>query len=166
MHEIRIELPSYQPVDTQVVASHWSGGGTAKKASITVPLKPFEKDKRGKRIDIKLPPTPPKPPDATGFANGEGVLHVESTPQGAEVWLYIGVTGSVSFPVVAGRAYEMRVLKDGYLPGYASVTPDEWREKGGDQNTPIDIARKKESIEKSLELVPDPGAGSGAKKGK
>ena len=83
------------------------------------------------------------------------------------MWLYIGVTGSVSYPAVAGRAYELRALKDGYLPGYATITPDEWRVKGGDPNLPIDVAKKKQVIDKNIELAADPGAGSGSsKKGK
>ena len=36
------------------------------------------------------------------------------------------------------------------------VTADEWREPGGDPNAPIDIAKKKSTIEKRIELQPDP----------
>jgi len=158
MHEIRIEMPGYQSIDTQIVPSHWSGTGAAKKASVTITMKPVDKDKKGRPVEIKLGPTPAKPPDATGFTSGEGPLHVETVPSGAEVWLYMSVTGSVNYPVVAGRSYQVRVLKDGFLPGYVSITPDEWREKGDDPKRPIDEARKKTAIEKNVELQPDPDA--------
>jgi hypothetical protein len=166
MHEIRVELPGYQSIDTQVVASNWTGSGLNRKASVTVTLKPPDKPDPKKPDAGKLGPTPAKPPDASGFTAGEGAVHVESTPPGAEVWLYIGVTGSVSYPAVAGRAYELRALKDGYLPGYATITPDEWRLKGEDPKLPIDVAKKKTQIEKNIELTAEPAAGSGSKKGK
>jgi len=165
MHEIRVELAGYQSVDTQILPTHWTGGGTQRKASITVVLKPLDKDKKGKLVEVKLGPTPVKPPDITGYTAGEGPLHVETEPKGAEVWLYMGVTGAVNYPVVAGRNYQVRVLKDGYLPAFASITPDEWRDKGDDPHRPIDEAKKKAVIEKTIELQPDPeAAGSGAKK--
>jgi serine/threonine protein kinase len=171
MHEIRVELPGYQSIDTQILASHWTGTGLNRKASLTVTLKPADKVDP-KKVDPKKPdpnklgPTPAKPPDASGFTAGEGPVHVESTPPGAEVWLYIGVTGSVSYPAVAGRAYELRALKDGYLPGYATITPDEWRLKGGDPNLPIDVAKKKTQVEKNIQLTEEQPAGSASKKGK
>jgi hypothetical protein len=59
--------------------------------------------------------------------------------------------------IQAGVAYELRVLADGYLPGYISVTADEWRD-GGDPNTPINAAKKKSVLEKSIDLQPDPNA--------
>jgi len=169
MHELRVEgVDGYDPVDTQVVATHWSdkpseGGAKAndknkKKASLTVVLKPAAKDKTGKPLPAKLPVMPPKPPDATGFTPGRGPIHVESTPPGAEVWMFIGMTNNVELSGIrAGMPYELRVLADGYLPGYISVTADEWRD-GGDANVPIDRAKKKATLEKNVDLVGDPNA--------
>jgi len=159
MHELRIEgVDGYDPVDTQVVATHWSGDKTKKKASLTVVLKPAAKDKTGKPEPVKLPVMPPKPPDATGFTPGRGPIHVESTPPGAEVWMFIGMTNNVELSGIrAGMPYELRVLADGYLPGYISVTADEWRD-GGDANVPIDRAKKKATLEKNVDLVGDPNA--------
>ncbi len=166
MHELRIEgVEGYDPVDTQVVASHWSPAGAgsnskARKAEINVVLKPAAKDKPA----VKLPVMPPKPPDATGFTPGRGPIHIVSTPANAEVWMYIGMTNNVELQGIrAGMPYELRVLADGYLPGYISVSGDEWRD-GGDPNTPIDRAKKKTVLEKSIALEKDPNAGDKPKK--
>ena len=79
-------------------------------------------------------------------------------PPGAEVWLLIGYGNTaVPFPTIAGRAYELRALMDGYKPGYAQVSAEEWRD-GGDPAIPIDRAKKKQQIEKSIELTADPDA--------
>jgi len=166
MHELRVEgIDGYDPVDTQVVPTHWSApvaGQKARKASITVVLKPATKDQSGKPAPIKLPVMPPKPPDATGFTPGRGPIHVESTPSNAEVWMYIGMTNNVELQGIrAGMPYELRVLADGYLPGYVTVTADDWRD-GGDPNTPIDRAKKKATLAKALTLEKDPNATAGS----
>jgi serine/threonine protein kinase len=166
MHELRVEgIEGYDPVDAQVVASHWAapvGSSKLRKAAITVVLRPASKDKSGKPIPVKLPVMPPKPPDATGFTAGRGPIHIESTPANAEVWMYIGMTNNVELQGIrAGMAYELRVLADGYLPGYITVTADEWRD-GGDPNTPIDRAKKKSTLEKAITLEKDPNAAAGA----
>jgi hypothetical protein len=160
MHEIRIEgVDGYDPIDTQVVAAHWNGDKQHRKAQIVITLKPSAKDpKTGKPTQLKLPVMPPKPPDATGFPPGRGTIEVTSTPSSAEVWMYIGMTNNVELNgIQAGVAYELRVLADGYLPGYISVTADEWRD-GGDPSAPINRAKKKAVLEKSVDLVADPNA--------
>ncbi|MEO8554636.1 MAG: protein kinase, partial [Kofleriaceae bacterium] len=96
MHELRVEgVDGYDAVDTQVLATNWTGEKNARRAAITVPLKPSVKDKTGKPAAAKLPAMPPKPPDATGFTPGRGPIHVESNPTGAEVWMFIGMTNNV-----------------------------------------------------------------------
>jgi len=160
MHEIRVEgVDGYDPIDTQVVAAHWNGDKAHRKAQIAITLKPSAKDpKTGKPTQLKLPVMPPKPPDATGFPPGRGTIEVTSTPASAEVWMYIGMTNNVELNgIQAGVAYELRVLADGYLPGYISVTADEWRD-GGDPSVPINRAKKKSVLEKSVDLVADPNA--------
>ena len=160
MHELRIEgVDGFDPIDTQVVASMWSGEKNNRKASINVVLKPSAKDKEGKPDPAKLPVMPPKPPDGGTFTVGRGPIHVESTPTSAEVWMYIGMTNNVELSGIrAGMPYELRVLADGFLPGYISVTSDEWRENPHDTKTPIDSAKKKAVLEKNIELQPDPNA--------
>ncbi len=158
MHRIRIELAGYQPVDTEVVAANWSGKGPQRKASVNVTLKAVTKDpKTGKPSGELLPARPPNlAVDPKGFEPGEGPIHIETSPPGAEVWLLIGYPNTgVSFPTIAGRAYELRALSDGKLPGFASITADEWRD-GGNPNEPIDLAKKKATIEKRIELAADP----------
>ncbi len=172
MHRIRIELDGYQAVDTEVLAANWSvvddkaaGSGSdteraglvQKKATVNITLKAAGKSKDGKSLAEPLPARPPNlAVEATGFTPGEGPINIQTSPPGAEVWLLIGYgdTGT-PFPTVAGRPYELRALMDGYKPGYASITEDEWRD-GGNPNIPIDEAKKKSTIEKTLTLVPDP----------
>ena len=159
-HELRLEgVPGYDPIDTQVDASAWTGEKKARKAAITVALKPQGKDpKTGKVVEKKLPVTPPKPHDPGVLIAGRGPIHVDSTPPGAEVWMYIGVAGEATLEgIQAGLPYELRVLADGYLPGNISITSEEWR-AGGDPNISINVAKKKPRLEKSVELVPDPTA--------
>jgi len=165
LHRLRLELDGYQPIDTEVIAASWEGTGEAKKAKVSVALKAVAIDKKTKKPAVeKLPALPPNLVAQTGFSPGEGPLHVETSPPGAEVWLLIGYADSgVRFPTVAGRAYELRVLADGYKPGFASITADEWRDPTGDPKAPIDMAKKKREIEKHLDLVVDPDAPKPAK---
>ncbi|MEO8702447.1 MAG: protein kinase [Kofleriaceae bacterium] len=161
MHELRIDgLPGYQAIDTQVIPSHWSGDKDKRGAKLVVQLKPIGKDAKGKPVAVALPPTPPEPPKpAEPFVPGRGAIHVETEPRNAEVWLYIGVTDNVRFnDLLAGRAYELRVVKDGYLPGFISISVDEWRDPKDDPKKPIDVAKKKQLLEKSVDLQPDPSA--------
>jgi hypothetical protein len=160
MHELRLEgVDGFDPIDTQVVASMWTGEKNNRKAAINVVMKPSAKDKAGKPDPAKLPVMPPKPPDGGAFTVGRGPIHVDSTPSSAEVWMYIGMTNNVELSGIrAGMPYELRVLADGFLPGYISVTADEWRENPHDTKTPIDSAKKKVVLEKNIELQPDPNA--------
>jgi serine/threonine protein kinase len=162
MHELRIEGPEgFQSIDTQVVGAHWSGEKDKRLARITVELKKSPKP-------TKLPAMPPKPPDATGFVGGRGPIHVEAMCVDgtkkeackAEVWLYIGMTDSVELAgIPAGRTYELKVQKDGFLDKPLLIGTDEWRDpKKGKPTDPIDSAAKLTVIERQVELVPDPKA--------
>ena len=155
MLRLRIELDGYQPVDTEVVAASWEGTGEAKKAKVSVTLKAVGIDKKTKKPAIvELPALPPNLAEQTGFTPGEGPVHIETSPPGAEVWLLIGYADSgVRFPTSAGRGYELRALADGCKVGYASVTADEWRDPKGDPKAPIDLAKKKDTIDKHIDLV-------------
>ncbi len=157
MHRIRIELTGYQPVDTEVLAANWTGKGQARKATVNVTLKAVTKDSKGKPNVEPLPARPANlAVDPKGFEAGEGPIHIETSPPGAEVWLLIGYPNTgVSFPTIAGRGYELRALSDGKIPGFATISADEWRD-GGNPNEPIDMAKKKATIEKRIELVADP----------
>jgi serine/threonine protein kinase len=160
MHRIRIELDGYQGIDTEILPGMWTGADLARKSSINVVLKAVAKDKKtGKSLAEPLPAQPPnlavEPKDGQP---GEGLVRLETTPSGAEVWLLIGYGNTaVPFPTIAGRPYEVRALMDGYKPGYAQVSAEEWR-AGGDPKIPLDRAKKKDVIEKSIELVVDPDA--------
>ena len=157
MHRIRIELDGYQAVDTEVVPASWSGKGPERKASVNVTLKAVGKDKKtGKSLAEPLPARPPNlAVEPKGFEPGEGPIQIETSPPGAEVWLLIGYPNTgVSFPTVAGRDYELRALSDGFLPAYAQISAEEWRDDVA--NIPLDRAKKLAVIQKALELAPDP----------
>jgi hypothetical protein len=160
MHRLRIELDGYQPLDTEVIAANWSGSGAARKAKVSIALKPLVVDKKTRRpVPMRLPALPPNLPEQSGFAAGEGPIRIETSPPGAEVWLLIGFADSgVNFPTIAGRDYELRALAEGYKPGYASITGDEWRDPRGDPRAPIDVAKKKQSVDKHIDLEVDPDA--------
>jgi len=155
LHRLRIELEGYQAVDTEVVAASWEGKGEAKKAKVSVTLKAAGIDKKTKKPAIvPLPALPPNLAEQTGFTPGEGPVHIETSPPGAEVWLLIGFANTgVRFPTIAGRAYELRALAEGCKPGYASITADEWRDPKDDPRAPIDMAKKKDTIEKHIDLA-------------
>jgi hypothetical protein len=159
LHRLRIELDGYQPVDTEVVAASWDGTGEARKAKVSVTLKAAGIDKKTKKPAITaLPALPPNLAAQGGFTPGEGPILIETSPPGAEVWLLIGFADAgVSFPTIAGRDYELRALADGCKPGYASITANEWRDPKGDPKAPIDMAKKRESIEKRIELQDELG---------
>src|SRR5262249_10109783 len=38
LHRVRLELPGYQPVDTEIVAASWEGSGQTRKARLVVAL--------------------------------------------------------------------------------------------------------------------------------
>lgn len=168
LHRLRIELDGYQPVDTEVVAASWEGAGPARHAKVSVTLKAAGVDKKTRKPAIeRLPALPPNLAPQTGFSPGEGPIRIETSPPGAQVWLLIGFANTgVNFPTIAGRDYELRALADGYKPGYASITTDEWRDPKGDPKVPIDMARKKETIDKHIDLEVDPDAPKPGPKGK
>jgi hypothetical protein len=75
------------------------------------------------------------------------------------VWLLGGVTGNRNRGgIEAGRDYELRVSKDGYVPGYVRITAEEWR-SGGDPRLPLSAAPKRATIDKVVDLVREPRRG-------
>lgn len=163
MHELRVEgIDGYQPVDTQVMPTHWTGEGEHRKATIAVTLQRLAKGKAA----AKLPDMPPKPPAATGFAQGRGPIRVESTPPGAEVWMFVGMTDEVDVQVIAAQQYEFRVQKTGFQPGFISITPEDWRDDGAaNANVPLAAAKKQRVLDRAVSLLVDPSQ-PGQKPGK
>jgi serine/threonine protein kinase len=150
VHELRVELDGYTTRDVDVGGRDWTHDGKAHVAHVSVGLQLGD----GKR----LPAIPAKPDPALsdGLVEGRGVLHVESTPPGAAVWLLVGVTGSMDLEgIEAGRDYELRVDKDGYLPGHVHISAEEWR-NGGDPKLPLSAAPKQAVMERAVTLTPAP----------
>ena len=160
LHELRLELDGYQPVDLAVTAKDWKGEGEARRAEVTATLAPGTPDQ-------PPPPMPAWPAEVLadmqrGLSAGRGVIHVESTPAGAAVWLLVGKSGSMKLEgIEAGRDYELKVVKTGYTPGYVHVKAEEWR-SGGDPRLPLSAAPKHAVIERTVTLVELP---PGKKKG-
>jgi len=147
-HELRIELDGHKPKDVVVGASAWSGAADARVARLTDALEPGAPAR-------PLPAVPPRPPAdaAAGLTAGRGRIHVESTPAGAAVWLLVGITNDMELSgIEAGRDYDLRVQKDGFVPGYVRINAEEWR-AGGDPRLPLSAAPKKPTLEKQVDLI-------------
>ena len=82
---------------------------------------------------------------------GSGVVHIESTPTDAEVWLFIGANHAQFNELWAGRDYEAAVVKPGFKTQHVVFKAEDWRD-GGDPNMPIDVAKKKAVLSKTVEL--------------
>jgi len=151
MHELRLELDGHLPLDLAVTAKEWKGEGDHKRAELTATL----------QAGTPAAPPPPMPTwDPVVFADmqrglsqGRGVIHVETTPAGAAVWLLVGKSGSMKLEgIEAGRDYELKVVKPGYTPGYVYIKAEEWR-NGGDARLPLSAAPKHQLIERTVTLV-------------
>lgn len=158
VHQVRVELERYASQELNVDGTQWQGSGITKRAEVKVKLA------RATKTTAPLSAIVAEPPPGKGLSAGSGKIHFESDPPGAAVWLYIGVTGSIQFNGIAGQPYELRVLKDGYLPGYSRISADDWRvvKDGAPVTGPIDSVQKKSSIDVQIELAPDPDAPAGA----
>lgn len=153
-HELAILLEGHALAEAQVLAPNWTGEGQARRAVVNVTLQKLVPDKKQQVVPAVLP-LQPTALHATTTAPGDGPIHVESTPKDAEVYLFVGVTGSMRFSnLIAGRDYEAVVVKPGFKSRFVSIKADEWRD-GGDPKIPIDVAKKKALITKSVELEPE-----------
>ena len=153
-HELAILLEGHQLAEAQVLAASWSGEGDARRATVNVVLQKLV-DKKQPAVPAVLP-LQPTALHASTPAKGDGPIHVESTPADAEVYLFVGVTGSMRFSnLTAGRDYEVVIVKPGFKSRFVSIKADEWRD-GGDPKIPIDVAKKKALISKAVELEPEP----------
>ncbi len=157
-----IRLPATQPHDmvllhagnevteAQVNGTHWTGAKESLKGKISVTMKPSK---------AKEPPVLPLQPTTAVLAStgviGSGSVRVESTPPDAEVWLFIGANHARFNELIAGRDYELAVVKPGFKTQHVTFKADDWRD-GGDPNMPIDVAKKKPMLSQTVELEPDP----------
>jgi serine/threonine protein kinase len=149
-HDMVLLRPGNEVTEAQINGTHWSGAKEAMKAKLSVALKPSKK---------KEPPVLPLQPTtpvlgSTGVV-GSGFIRVESTPSDAEVWLFIGANHARINEVIAGRDYELAVVKPGFKTQHVAFKADDWRD-GGDPAVPIDVAKKKQVLEKTVELEEDP----------
>ncbi len=123
IHELRMDHEGFQPVFMSVAAQHWSGEDSARQATLSATLLPVEGD-----TPSALPAYPPiaKPPLTPG-GPGQGMIVVDSTPKGAEVWMLVGSTPIMNLVgIEAGKDYSFKVLKDGFRPASASFKAKDW----------------------------------------
>jgi hypothetical protein len=159
-----INLPANQPHDlvllrdgsevteAQVNGTNWKGAQKSLKAKLSVTLKPSSA-----KTAPALPLQPTTPVLASTGVVGSGAVEIESTPADAEVWLFLGANQARFNELFAGRDYEFRVVKPGFKTQTVVFKADDWRD-GGDPRMPIDAAKKKPLLEKTVELEPDPAA--------
>jgi hypothetical protein len=121
VHQVRVDHDGFRSVDIDVASERWSGTGSTQRAVVAVTL---EAARPGAP---SAPAAPAAPPSATTDRAGAGVLHIESTPPGAEAYLLIGWTpGAEITGLEAGRAYEFKVVKDGHRPAFVVIRESEW----------------------------------------
>jgi serine/threonine-protein kinase len=143
VHELRFEHEGYLPLDLRVTGYEWKGDDKqARRAAVSATLQAGEP--KGPVPAVGPEPASPPPPGPPG----RGVLAVTSTPPGAQVWMLIGFTPRATITgLPAGRDVEVKVLKDGFLPGFTSVKAGEWYLSGRDG--PV-----QSSIERAVALAP------------
>jgi serine/threonine protein kinase len=156
-----VRLPAGQPHDmvllregsevteAQVNGTSWKGAKESLKASLDVKLKPS-------KTPAVLPLQPTSAVLASTGVIGNGPVEITSDPTDAEVWLFIGANTARFNELIAGRDYEVRVVKPGFKTQTVAFKADEWREEGTDPRMPIDAAKKKPVLTKAVELEPDP----------
>jgi hypothetical protein len=159
-HDMVLLHPGNEVTEAQVNGPSWTGAKQTLKASINVTLKA---SKAKEAPALPLQPTTPVL-GSTGVV-GAGPVHVDSTPSDAEVWLFIGANHAQFNELWAGRDYEVAVVKPGFKTKFVEFKAEEWRD-GGDPNMPLDVAKKKPMLSKTVELEPDPDAAKAPKKGK
>lgn len=153
-HDLVLIHDGFEPTEAQINGTTWTGTGKSLAAKLSVAMKSGKKP-----AEIPLQPTTPVL-GTTGIA-GAGKVHVDSTPADSDVWLFIGVNHVRFDNLWAGRDYECAVVKPGFKTEHVEFKADEWRDN--DPSTPIDSAKKKAVLTRSVELQPDPAA---PKKGK
>lgn len=157
-HDLVLLKDGFEPTEAQINGTTWTGTGKSLAAKLSVTLKP---GKSGKPAELPLQPTT-SVLGTTGIA-GAGKVHIDSSPSDADVWLFIGANHAHFENLWAGRDYTAAVVKPGFKTQIVEFKADDWRDN--DPSTPIDSAKKKAVLEKTVELQPDPNARA-EKKGK
>jgi len=138
VHELRLEHDGYRPHDLRVTGYQWKEDGGSLRARVSADLVPG-------------PPPSPVPPfpqaregaDPPAGPRGRGVVHIESDPPGARVWLLIGFTPRATISgLEAGQDYQLKVLKEGFRPGFAAVRAEEWFLSGPGGPVVANLARE------------------------
>jgi len=149
-HDLVLIHDGFEPAEAQINGSSWTGTGKELKGSISVAFK----TKAKKQPEIPLQPTTPEL--TTTGVSGKGPIHIDSTPADAEAWLFLG-TNTARYTAIAGRDYELAVVRPGFFTKHVTFHAEDWRD-GGDPKIPLDSAKKKDTLSQTVELEPDPNA--------
>jgi hypothetical protein len=147
-HDIVLLREGSAVTEAQVNGTTWKGAKESLKAKLDVTLK-------ASKAPAVLPLQPTTPVLGSTGVVGSGPVEITSTPEDAEVWLFVGANNAKFNELVAGRDYEFRVVRPGYKTQSVVFKADEWRD-GGDPRMPIDAAPKKPILSRSVELEADP----------
>ena len=142
VHQVRIEHEGYEPSDINVVGSMWTGSGNRMRAVLHAGLSPAPRGSTPRAY-------PEAPKRETSGREGRGVLHIESDPPGTTAYLLVGFTPATLRDVRAEASYELKIVKDGFTPGFIVVRPGDWKQGAG----------LKRSISATAELVALPPQG-------
>lgn len=149
-HDVVLLRDGSKVTQAQVNGTHWKGAAKSLKATLAVKLD-------SSKAPAVLPLQPSTPVLGSTGVVGSGPVQIESTPSDAEVWLFLGANNARFNELWAGRDYEFRVVRPGYKTQTVIFKADDWRD-GGDPRMPIDAAKKKAVLSKTVELEPDPDA--------
>lgn len=140
IHELRFDREGYKSSFASVSGQHWSGKDKERKAEFQISLQALIP---GEATSI-LPAFPPALERAGVVSGpGQGVVEINSQPEGAEVWLLVGTTPASELQgVAAGRDYEFKIQKDGFVPAIAIVKEDDWYLSGKDGPIRAHLTRK------------------------
>jgi tRNA A-37 threonylcarbamoyl transferase component Bud32 len=125
-HQLRIELEEHAPRDVSVLPSRWAERRGEIGVWVTTELEPRRGGPGAAAHRV------PGAPEDDGFepsVSGEGSIHVVSSPEGADVWLLVGLLPEVSLANVrADHDFRVRVARPGFKPRVLDVSPDDFEE--------------------------------------
>ncbi len=152
-HELALTHDGYDAAEVQIVPD---GKPESLAASVTLTAHVDKANQKAPGHDAMLPPLQSTGLRKTTSLNNKGRMVIKSTPDGADVWLFLGATNPTAQidQVPAGRPYEVLVQKPKFKPKRVPISADDWRMPGASDagNPNIDAAKKKDVFEVNADL--------------
>ncbi len=118
-HQLRVEYPERAAHDVTVLPSRWAKREGEVGVWVSAELKPQDGGPGPEAYHV------PDEPEGDAFrptARGDGRIHIDSEPRGADVWLFVGVLPDVAIRgVPADRDYRLRAAKPGFEPAHVTA---------------------------------------------